>query len=125
GKMIHQFTHQWAQPKYWLDEAEVRLKLIGRGEDRGQRLAYQEYRMVHRRIASSTNERTTIACVSPPNHVCADTAQTTKNIIDYDSLVFLVAIMNSFVADWEIRQRVTAHLDMHFVYKMRIPRLTA
>jgi len=40
------------------------------------------------------------------------------------SLILLTAFFNSFVADWEVRQRVTAHLDMHFVYKMRIPRLT-
>jgi hypothetical protein len=60
----------------------------------------------------------------PPNRFCADTAQTTRNVIKAQYLVFLTAIFNSFVADWEVRQRVTAHMDMHFVYKMRIPRLT-
>jgi hypothetical protein len=28
GKMIHQFTHQWGQPKYWLDETEARTALL-------------------------------------------------------------------------------------------------
>jgi hypothetical protein len=97
---------------------------LGKIEDKGQILSYQCYRLVHRRIARNTDSRTAIACILPPNNFCADTAQTIKNILDSSDLFYLVAVFNSFVVDWEIRQRVTAHLDMHFVYKMRIPRLT-
>jgi hypothetical protein len=60
----------------------------------------------------------------PPLRFCADTAQTTRNPITPGNLIFLTALFNSLVADWEVRQRVTAHMDMHFVYMMRIPRLT-
>jgi hypothetical protein len=124
GNMIHQFVHDFAQPKYWINLSEGRARILGRQEDIGQELAYQNYRFVHRRIARNTDERTAIACIMPPNRFCADTAQTTRNVIKAQYLVFLTAIFNSFVADWEVRQRVTAHMDMHFVYKMRIPRLT-
>jgi hypothetical protein len=124
GNMFHQFEYAVAQPKYWINLDEGRAKILGRREDTGQTLAYQAYRLVHRRIARNTDSRTAIACILPPNKFCADTAQTIKNILDPASLFFLVAAFNSFVVDWEIRQRVTAHLDMHFVYKMRIPRLT-
>ena len=45
GKMIHQFTHQWGQPKYWLNEDEARKKLLGRSEDIKQILSYSGNRM--------------------------------------------------------------------------------
>jgi len=124
GNMIHQFDHAFADPKYWLNNREGRASILGRAVDSGQILPYQVYRFVHRRIARNTDSRTAIACVMPPNRFCADTAQTTRNIIEPEVLVFVAAVFNSFVADWEVRQRVTAHMDMHFVYRMRIPRLT-
>jgi len=124
GNMIHQFDHAFAAPKYWIDSHEGRACILGRSKDSEQILPYQRFRFVHRRIARNTDTRTAIACVMPPNRFCADTAQTTRNIIQANHLVFLVALFNSFVADWEVRQRVTAHMDMHFVYRMRIPRLT-
>jgi len=124
GNMIHQFDHVFAEPKYWINGREGRARILGRTEDSRQVLSYQVFRLVHRRIARNTDTRTAIACVMPPNRFCADTAQTTRNIIEANDLVFLVALFNSFVADWEVRQRVTAHMDMHFVYRMRIPRLT-
>jgi hypothetical protein len=124
GNMIHQFDHSFAEPKYYINLREGRARILGRTEDTGQVLSYQTFRLVHRRIARNTDVRTAIACVMPPKRFCADTAQTTRNIIKANDLVFLVALFNSFVADWEVRQRVTAHMDMHFVYNMRVPRLT-
>ncbi|WP_207087794.1 Eco57I restriction-modification methylase domain-containing protein, partial [Phormidium pseudopriestleyi] len=32
GKMIHQFTHLYADPRYWVDEAEGRSALLKRGQ---------------------------------------------------------------------------------------------
>lgn len=124
GNMFHQFEHAVLQPKYWINLDKGRARIIGKREDKGQTLSYQSYRLVHRRIARNTDSRTTISCILPANNFCADTAQTIKNIVDSASLCYLTAVFNSFTVDWEIRQRVTAHLDMHFVYKMRIPRLT-
>jgi len=43
GKMIHQFTHLFAQPRYWVDEAEGRKAVLGRKGDEGQVLDYQGY----------------------------------------------------------------------------------
>ena len=45
GKMIHQFDHKYAKPKYWIDEAEGRKALLGKSEDKGQKLGYQKYRL--------------------------------------------------------------------------------
>ena len=41
GKMIHQFTHLWGEPKYWIDEIAGRKADLGRKEDIGQVLDYQ------------------------------------------------------------------------------------
>ncbi|RCJ17640.1 transcriptional regulator [Nostoc sp. ATCC 43529] len=124
GNMFHQFKHNFALPKYWINPNEGRAKILGRAKDDGQKLAYQDYRIVHRRIARNTDERSLIACVLPPNRFCADTAQSVKNLLPYDITLFITAIFNSFVLDSEIRRRITAHCDMHFMYALRVPRLT-
>jgi hypothetical protein len=124
GGMIHQFDSVFAPAKYWINLNEGRRRILGRQIDDGQKLPYQDYRLVHRRITSSTNERSLIACVIPPNRFCADTAQTVKEILPYETTIFITALFNSFVADFEMRKRITSHLDMHFMYTLRIPRLT-
>jgi hypothetical protein len=124
GGMIHQFNANFAEPKFWIDEKDGRSAILGRSDDEGQVLPYQTYRFAHRRIARSTDERAAIACVLPPQRFCADTAQTTREIISSPPLLFFAALFNSFVVDWELRLRITTHVDMHFVYAMRIPRLT-
>jgi len=123
GGMIHQYNSAYSEPKFWIDEKEGRKAILGRVEDEGQKLPYEVYRFAHRRIARSTDERAAIACILPPRRFCADIAQTTRNIIPYPSLLFLTSVFNSFVVDWELRLRITTHVDMHFVYAIRIPRL--
>ncbi len=66
GKMIHQFTHQFSGPRYWVDEAEGRKALLGRKQDEGQRLDYQVYRLGFRDIARNTDSRTLISTIIPP-----------------------------------------------------------
>ncbi len=36
----------------------------------------------------------------------------------------MVGVLNSFVADWFLRQRITSHLNMFYVYQLPVPRLT-
>lgn len=73
GKMIHQFTHQYAEPRYWVDEDEGRKVVLGRNEDMGQELDYQSCRLGFRDVASSTNERTMISGVVPPDSFAGNT----------------------------------------------------
>ena len=124
GGMIHQFNASYSEPKFWIEAEEGRKAILGRSLDDGQTMIYQAYRFAHRRIARSTDERAAISCVLPPKRFCADTAQTTRETIPPKPLIFLVAVFNSFVVDWELRLRITTHVDMHFVYAMRIPRFT-
>lgn len=124
GGMLHQFDSEFASPKYWLSLQDGRAEIIGRKGDLGQKLSYQDYRFAHRRIARNTDTRTAIACVVPPNRFCADTAQTVRNLLPNNVTVVLVTIFNSFVVDYQTRQRVTAHCDAHFMYSLPIPRIT-
>ncbi len=123
GKTFWQFDSSFSQPRYFVPAGAGRLRVLGRSPDSGQTLNYQRYRVVHRRIASSTNERTLIASVIPRNRFCGDTAQPIKDEVPADRMMYICAVLNSFVADYQIRQRVTAHLDMHFMHTLALPRL--
>jgi hypothetical protein len=128
GKMIHQFTHQYALPKYWLDEKEARQALLKRGEvDNGQILDYQTYRLGFRDVARNTDIRTMIATILPPNLFCPHTMSLEKidkqSIINLQERCYLLAILNSFVFDRIIRDKVTSHLSFFYVYQTPVPRL--
>jgi Putative DNA-binding domain len=125
GKMIHQFTHQFAEPRYWVSETEGRSRLFKKGEiDKGQHLDYQNYRLGFRDVAASTNERTMISTIVPPTVFSGNTLITSQQIISLEHLVFCMSALNSFVCDFVIRQKVTNHCNMFYVYQTPVPRLT-
>jgi hypothetical protein len=123
GNMFHQFQYNFAPPKYWIDLDEGRARILGKTQDKDQQLAYQDYRLVHRRISAGTNERSLIACVLPRNRFCADTSQSVRGFLPYVVTLYIVSVFNSFVLDAEIRRKITNHCDMHFIYSLHVPRL--
>jgi hypothetical protein len=126
--MIHQFDHQFAPPKYWIDEREARQRLLGREKDEKQPLDYQSYRVGFRDVARNTDERTAITTMLPPNVFCnhkLPTALVTsedEHAIDPTCSLFFCACMNSFVLDFLIRQRVTTNLTFITLYQLPMPR---
>ena len=127
GKIIHKFTVAWGAPKYWLDESTARQSLLGREEDSGQELEYEGYRLGFRDIARSTDERTMIMAMLPRQIFCNHTLPTAvvRSVgggPDLSSALFLCAVMNSFTADYLLRQRVTTHLTFFIVYQLPVPR---
>ena len=125
GKMIHQFSHRWGEPKYWIVEKEGRKALLGRNvKDEGQELAYQDFRLGFRDVASSTNERTMIASMLPANVFAGNTIVLSKGFLDLGELLFAIGALNSFCCDAIMRQKVTSHCNMFYVYQLPIPRLT-
>lgn len=132
GKMIHQFTHKFAEPRYWINESEGRKAVLGKnGVDHGQILDYQRYRLGFRSVASSTNERALISSIIPSSIFCGNSLLV--SMIYFDSkkislsnleLLFGVAIFNSFVIDFLLRQKVSQNLNMFYVYQLPVPRLT-
>lgn len=132
GKMIWQFEHKLAPPRYWVDEKRGRAALIGRGEDRGQPLDYQGFRLGFRDIAASTNERTLICAILPPRVFAGNTlnlesrtASAQRGPMSCAEQLACCALLNSFTADWVIRQKVTSHVNMFYAYQLPLPRLTA
>jgi hypothetical protein len=132
GKMIHQFTHQWSDsPRYWVKEMEGRKRVIGRGvPDVGQQLDYQKVRLGLRSIGRTSDTRTLIAGPVPPDVFCGNSilviqrSATVGTPISDQEIVFAVAVLNSFVVDYYIRQMVSANLNMFYVYQLPLPRLT-
>ncbi|MEG4533461.1 Eco57I restriction-modification methylase domain-containing protein [Microcoleus sp. D2_18a_D3] len=132
GKMIHQFTHLWGKPKYWIDEDEGRKALLKRNEtDRGQKLDYQTYRLAFRDIASSTNLRTMIMTMLPREVFCNNKLPTA--VIRYSEQLkpdcqaelFFMSVMNSYVIDYPLRSRISANINFFYVYQLPVPRLTS
>jgi hypothetical protein len=66
GKMVHQFTSSFAQPRYWVRIADGRKRILGSELDTGQKLESDCYRLCFRDVASNTNERTMISAIIPP-----------------------------------------------------------
>jgi type I restriction-modification system DNA methylase subunit len=125
GKMIHQFTHLYAEPRYWVDELEGRKALLKRNEsDNSQKLDYQISRLGFRDVANATNIRTMIAGIIPPNFFAGNTLIVSQQFTKQEELLFVVSVLNSFACDFIIRQKVTAHCNMFYVYQLPVPRLT-
>jgi hypothetical protein len=40
-------------------------------------------------------------------------------------MLYLSAVFNSFAIDWMIRQKITSHLNMFYVYQLPVPRAIA
>ena len=131
GKMIHQFTHLYAEPKYWVDEQEGRKALLGRQTDKDQTLDYQSYRLGFRSVASSTNERSLISSIVPKSVFCGNSllislrySENNQINLNNSEMLFSTAVFNSLVIDYCLRQKVTTNLNMFYVYQLPIPRLT-
>lgn len=127
GKMIHQFNHKFAEPRYWVDEEEGRKAILGKnGVDNGQVLDYQYYRLGCRSIGRNTDIRTLIVGNIPKNVYCGNSilvlSETDK--ISNLQIIYLKSILNSFVVDFVLRQKVSANVNMFYIYQLPVPRLT-
>lgn len=126
GKMIHQFTHTWGQPRYWVDKKEGRQALLGKKEsDCDQHLDYQGYRVGFRSAGENTNIRNFISTIIPKNSFCGNSILLSKGINGNSSLLlFLCASFNSFVLDYAIRLKISRNMNIFYVYQLPVPRLT-
>ncbi|MEH2000261.1 MAG: DNA methyltransferase [Nostoc sp.] len=89
GKMFHQFTHKWSEPKYWLNEAEAARQLLSPRQKHIDKILkslyiklpdslqiafdYKSYRLAFRDVTASTNERYMIMTILPKNVFCPHT----------------------------------------------------
>ena len=116
GKMIHQFTHLFSEPRYWVSEKEGRAAILGSVKDKGQKLDYQDYRMGFRRIARNTDERTMISTILPKQHFVSESITPSSGMnLGYSEMLVLVGLLNSFVVEYGLRQRVSANINMFYI----------
>ncbi len=147
GGMIWHFTNTFDQPRYFINEASIkedflskRVKRIGVADTQVKRRPkdlkndYEAYRLAIRKIASNTNERTLITTVIPPNSIAGNSLTVNfpfkhdyekYNELNYsgNDLILLSSILNSYVADYILRSRVTTNLNLFFLYQLPVPRL--
>lgn len=123
GKMIWQFSHLYAEPRYWISEKQARAKLLGSEKDICRKLEYQKYRICFRDITSPTNERTMINSILPKNVFAGNTLALSKENSSNSDKLLIVALLNSFINDYAIRQKITSHCNFFYVNQLRVPRL--
>lgn len=98
-------------------------------------LEYQTYRLAYRVIARSTDERTFISTIIPKNsfsvysvyniinlHYEFNNGKLTQNKPDEGILVYYMALFNSFVLNYYLRNKISANLTTNFLYELPIPK---
>jgi hypothetical protein len=79
-------------------------------------------RLAYRDVASPANRVTLIAAVLPPAVVSTHTVFCLKTPLDEDAQYVLCALMNSLVANYLVRLRVTTHVTVAIVSRLPMPR---
>jgi hypothetical protein len=126
GKMIWHFEHQLAEPRFWVSEKEARKAILGKEQDRKQKLDYESCRLGIRAVSGSVNERTLVTSIIPPNVFCGNSILASRdNCLSGLEILFATSFLNSFVVDSFIRQKVSQNINMFYIYQLPVPRLAA
>jgi hypothetical protein len=149
GKMIYQFTCDYARPRYWINKDTGLAEVVRRAEIEDYqpmenwqadepKLGCTNFRLGYRDVASGTNEITLIATILPPFHFTGNTfiefvqwSYLPKpdyiwiKYFDESNKLYLASLLNSFVINFIIRQKVSAHVSMFLIGQLPIPRLPA
>ncbi len=123
GKMIWQFEIGKAPPRFYVNATEGD-KSLGRSHADSNLSTFKDYRLAFRDITGNTNERTMVATVLPQNVFTGNTLVVSQSPKRGADILVLVAMLNSFVLDYSLRQRVKTHMNMFYVYSTFAPRVT-
>ena len=72
--------------------------------------------------AWSANARTLIAALLPPGTVTTHTLFCLKSVLDEEAQQFVVGMLNSFVANYLVRLRVSTHVTVAIVERLPLPK---
>ena len=114
GKHIEPFVAHVADARY-LVPAGVARRLLARNP------AFGRPRLAYRDVASATNRVTLIAAMLPADCVTTHTLFCLKTALDEDVQWFLCGVMNSYVANYLIRLRVTTHVSSGIIERLPVP----
>jgi hypothetical protein len=152
GKMIHQFHTGYAtrEARYWVKRTDAHDQLMAKETGRVERtfkvdekeatgivkkLHYEDYRLVYRSIGRSTDERTLIASIATPGTVLGNSLNYLRNVTykrtrqsilqlqspKQETMVFL-SLFNSLLLNYYLRNKVSANLNMFYLYELPIPK---
>jgi hypothetical protein len=130
GKMIHQYTSTLAAPRYRLAKKQPSrqeqrtVSHIEGVQKQWQTTGYHGYHLCFRSIASSLNERTLIATILPSNTWVNETINFIASSTDADTLLFLTAIFNSFMADFFVKLLASYRLSASIISQLAVPHPT-
>lgn len=146
GKMIHQFNANFSKATYFLDKTEMdeclkskeiyRAKTATQKELKPEWIKYDRefFRLGYRKIARDTDERTLIASLIPKDCGCGENMwqhipkkYVLKNntisidIVPYERVLFILALLNSLVVDFIIRNMVQINVSKTYLERIPLP----
>ena len=147
GGQIWFYDHKFSEIELWIPNSDAekyaKNQIISASRYRGHLLCKpedgfvpnrtwsDEYRLVFREVAASTNERTLIFGMIPPRSLHTYSLRSFENfylignnpksikyrkVLSPDDLLIYLATLNSFVADFYIRAKCTNHLSTIYMY---------
>jgi len=142
GKMMNMFIDTFAEPRYWIDEREGsdvlrkkelnRMKKVSKNHNISPQIDSEKYRLVWRSITNSTNERTLISTILPPNVFLGNSLNYLNPLkfngkeytkpISYVEMFFICGLFNSFPVDFILRHKVATNLNIFYLMELPIPR---
>ncbi|WP_418906231.1 Eco57I restriction-modification methylase domain-containing protein (plasmid) [Borreliella tanukii] len=124
GANIHQFDSRFFENK----DAKENSKLLWIAKEYLKKLLnendqYQTERILYRKIARNTDERTMISTLSPKNCHCVNSMYINhkKTPISIYKKLFIISIFNSFAFDFIIRRFVDSNVTKPCLYQCPMP----
>ena len=131
GQEFHQFVPDYGKSPHTVDPVQglkrtSTVKVFGHINEQ----IHNTCRLAFRDVARSTDVRSMICCILPPNTFSPNTAVLTIPQVDnatpkgreYATLTaYLAGVMNSFVFDFLMRTRTNMHMNFFYVYQTPIP----
>ena len=116
GKFINQFVIKPKEVQYAISKKVVDRKTNG---------DENFYRIAFRAIASSTNKRSLIVTLLPPQTSSVHSLFSEKfaDKVSLKDKIFMVGMLNSYVIDFLLRQLISVNVSLIFVKQMPIPRI--
>ena len=105
-----------------VDSATKHIKVSGAARLIDAARSFGRRRLAYRDVASSTNRTTLIAAVLPAGVITTHTLFCLKSTLDERSRQFLCGMLNSFVANYLARLRVTTHVTVAIVERLPLPK---
>jgi hypothetical protein len=84
--------------------------------------SYRRARLAYRDVASASNRLTLIAAVLPPGCVTTHTVFCLRTWMPAAGQAFLCGLLNSYVANYLVRQRVTTHVGAAVIGRIPAPK---